>query len=142
MFLVTNITAALSDLGARIAVLRRARRLRQEDLAQAAGVGRSTISEIENGSANTEIGNYLRVLEVLEVLDDVNIVGRLSASDLSRGAGRRAGRVRLLPADHRAQKSRKQEQFLASGHPGAFGLWKGVEVRIIEVPDIGDASAS
>jgi len=106
LLIMTIISEVISDLGARIAVLRRARALRQADLAVAAGVGRSTISEIESGSTTTEIGNYLRVLAALNVLEDMNLVGRLGAADLARGIGQRA---RVAPMRRGRQKRRKND---------------------------------
>jgi transcriptional regulator with XRE-family HTH domain len=80
-------------LGARIAALRQSKRMRQEDVAAAAGVGRATVREIEHGSATAEIGSYLRVLKVLDVLDNVNLVVQ-AAPHLAEGAARPVMRVR------------------------------------------------
>jgi len=122
-----TVNEVISDLGARIAVLRRARALRQGDLAVAAGVGRSTISEIENGSTTTEIGNYLRVLAALNVLEDMNLVGRLGAADLARGIGQRARRARLAPMGRGGQKRRKDDVINVDDYPE---LLSGAEIRI------------
>jgi transcriptional regulator with XRE-family HTH domain len=89
-----DIKQAVKNLGARIAILRRANHLRQEDLAAAAGLSRQTLSDIENGSLSAEIGSYLRILEALGTLEDLESVGRLTAQDVASGAGRRAARVR------------------------------------------------
>ncbi len=67
--------------------------MRQEDVAAAAGVGRATVREIEHGSATAEIGSYLRVLKVLDALNDVNLVVQLAANPAD-GAARPVVRVR------------------------------------------------
>jgi transcriptional regulator with XRE-family HTH domain len=88
-----TVTEAISRLGARIAALRHGKRMRQEDVAVAAGVGRATVREIEHGSTTAEIGSYFRVLKVLDALDDVNLVAQLAAH-LAEGAARPVIRVR------------------------------------------------
>lgn len=69
---------AASRLGARITALRQSKRMRQEDVAAAAGLGRATVREIEHGSATAEIGSYFKVLKVLDALDDINLVAQLA----------------------------------------------------------------
>jgi transcriptional regulator with XRE-family HTH domain len=80
-------------LGARIAALRRIKRMRQQDVAAAAGLARATVREIERGSATAGIGSYLRVLEVLDALNDVNRVAHL-AEDVADATTRPVTRVR------------------------------------------------
>jgi len=82
-----------SRLGARIAALRRMKRMRQQDVAAAAGLARATVREIEHGSATAGIGSYLKVLEVLDALNDVNLVAPL-ARDVADAAARPVMRVR------------------------------------------------
>jgi y4mF family transcriptional regulator len=60
-------TASPTELGALLRDVRRARGLRQEDLALAAGVGRRFIGELENGKATVRLGETLRVAAALGV---------------------------------------------------------------------------
>ncbi len=54
-------------LGANIAQRRRALGLTQERLAHSAGIGRSTLSSIENGSANPRHNILSRIAESLDI---------------------------------------------------------------------------
>lgn len=56
---------ALEDLGERISLARRARRLTQPDLAAKAGIGLSTLLSIEKGAPTVQIGSVLMVLWAL-----------------------------------------------------------------------------
>jgi y4mF family transcriptional regulator len=60
-------TSSPAELGAILRDVRRARGLRQEDLALAAGVGRRFIGELENGKATVRLGETLRVADALGV---------------------------------------------------------------------------
>jgi transcriptional regulator with XRE-family HTH domain len=93
MYVMDTVIEAISALGARIAALRKGKRMRQEDVAAAAGVARATVREIEHGSITAEIGSYFRVLEVLDALNDVNLVVQLPAHPAD-GAARPVMRVR------------------------------------------------
>ncbi len=62
----------LAGLGRRISASRRLQRLRQEDLAGMAGIGRSTLVEIEKGSPFVSMGNYMSVLLALGLLDETS----------------------------------------------------------------------
>lgn len=59
--------SAPHDLGVALRSIRRARGLRQEDLALAAGVGRRFIVELESGKPTARLGETLRVASVLGV---------------------------------------------------------------------------
>ncbi|WP_423599594.1 transcriptional regulator [Roseateles sp. MS654] len=56
---------SLADLGERISLARRARRLTQPDLAAKAGIGLSTLLAIEKGAPTVQIGSVLMVLWAL-----------------------------------------------------------------------------
>lgn len=63
-----DILSATQEVGERIALARKARGWRQEDLCSQAEVSRSTLVEIEKGSPHVTLLNYLRVLSVLDGL--------------------------------------------------------------------------
>ncbi len=56
---------SLADLGERISLARRARRLTQPDLAAKAGIGLSTLLAVERGAPSVQIGSVLMVLWAL-----------------------------------------------------------------------------
>jgi transcriptional regulator with XRE-family HTH domain len=59
--------AFLQRLGLRVKVLRTARRMSQEELAEAAGLDRTYVSRIERGAHNITVLTLVRVADVLEV---------------------------------------------------------------------------
>jgi transcriptional regulator with XRE-family HTH domain len=131
----------LTDIGLRISVTRRLRGLRQQDIAEISGIGLSTIAKIEKGSPHVEIGSYLLVFQALGFIDDISRLGTLSASDVDMNIGHRVKKKRqvfLLQADHRKQKTRQQQEFIKSGHPGARGFWKNTEIKLVHIPPIED----
>ena len=69
----------LSGLGRRISSSRRIQRLRQEDLAGMASIGRSTLVEIEKGSPFVSMGHYMSVLWALGLFDDTGVDGEVLA---------------------------------------------------------------
>lgn len=76
-----DVTEALQRFGERIAMARRARQIKQDDLAAMAGVSRSTLVEIEKGSPKVAIGLYLKVLWAMNLLDSVDSVAKLEEDD-------------------------------------------------------------
>jgi HTH-type transcriptional regulator/antitoxin HipB len=56
-----------TDLGAALRAIRKARQLRQEDLALAAGVGLRFIGELERGKSTVRLAETLRVASALGV---------------------------------------------------------------------------
>jgi transcriptional regulator with XRE-family HTH domain len=65
------VESAVAQLGANIATARLRRRLRQEDLAEKAGITRATLAAIEHGKLGTGIGAYVAVLWALGLHGDV-----------------------------------------------------------------------
>jgi len=70
----SEVKVRLESLGARIRDARLHRKLRQIDLAVRAGVSRSTIEAIERGSADTAIGAFARVLWVMGLDREIDVV--------------------------------------------------------------------
>lgn len=84
--------AIVRELGRRVALHRVARDLTQEELADAAGVGRSTVQRIEGGESIqlTSFVKLMRALDRLEALDGVLAASlRSPLADLERERGRR-----------------------------------------------------
>ncbi len=70
---------ALIDLGQRISLVRRARRITQPDLAAKAGIGLSTLLAIEKGAPTVQIGSVLMVLWALGLEDTFDTLARLGS---------------------------------------------------------------
>lgn len=63
-------------LGQHIATARMRRELRQEDLAQKAGIHTNTLKKVEAGAPGTALGAYAAALWALGLLDQLAEVGR------------------------------------------------------------------
>jgi transcriptional regulator with XRE-family HTH domain len=59
----------LKELGENIRLARLRRKLSTKQVAERAGIGRTTLYEIEKGKPNVSIGNYAQVLSVLGLED-------------------------------------------------------------------------
>ncbi|MBT9613605.1 MAG: helix-turn-helix domain-containing protein [Burkholderiales bacterium] len=92
--LTPELAQQLIDLGQRLARLRIARRIRQEDAATRAGISRSTAALIEKGAARLAIGQVIRYLEAIApgktltrlLTEEDPAVTALSASERRRRA--------------------------------------------------------
>ena len=89
-----DVRDSLQQLGERIAIARKAVAWRQTDLADRAGIGRSTVIEIEKGSPHVSIGNYLAVLWALDVLGDIDGIAKLESDSHRLMASKLPRRVR------------------------------------------------
>lgn len=92
--LSAELAQQLIALGQRLARLRIARRMRQEDAAARAGISRSTAALIEKGSARLAIGQIIRYLDAIApgktltrlLTEEDPAVTALSASERRRRA--------------------------------------------------------
>lgn len=92
----TPIDAFLKDLGKRFEAYRIARGIKQADLAERAGIGRRTLTRLENGQGAT-LDTVLRVLRALDIearLFDVVPDANINPLDPMSAVGRRRRRVR------------------------------------------------
>jgi len=62
------VTAAASEIGAHLATWRKLQRLTAQQLAERAGIARSTLSKLENGDSSVGFDVVLRVARALGVL--------------------------------------------------------------------------
>ncbi len=90
----------LADLGENLKLARLRRQLSAERVAERAGVSRSTLHLIENGSGGTSLGKLLQVLVVFGLEADLT---RLAADDL---LGRKLEDARLVETRRRAPKKK------------------------------------
>ena len=91
-----DVRDTLRQLGDRIVIARKAAEWRQVDLADHAGVSRSTLVEIEKGSPHVSIGNYLAILWALNILDDVDKIAILESDSHRLMASQLPKRVRHI----------------------------------------------
>lgn len=68
----------LSDLGGRLRLARKRRRLSNAAVAQRAGISRTTLYKVEAGDPGATLGSYVRVLAALGLESDLN---QLAADD-------------------------------------------------------------
>jgi transcriptional regulator with XRE-family HTH domain len=64
----------LGLVGERLAGLRLAQNLTQEQVAEQAGLGLRTVQRIESGKAATQLSGFLRVCRVLGILDRLELL--------------------------------------------------------------------
>lgn len=84
-------------LGERLRLARRRRRMSLADLAARVGVSRGTLSRLERGDLATSLGTLARILGVLGLEEDLDLLAR------DDELGRRLQDVRL-PRPRRARK--------------------------------------
>lgn len=68
----------LEQVGENLRLARRRRRLTTNQVAERAGISRSTLYHLEKGEANTSLGTLLQVLVALKLETDL---GRLASDD-------------------------------------------------------------
>ena len=75
-----------ASLGHAVSVSRRARKMRQADLASLAGIGINTMVAIEKGAATVAIGHYLEVLDTLGLTAIFNPVVNMTGDTIGIAA--------------------------------------------------------
>lgn len=95
-----NDAALLIMVGARIAALRLARNMTQEQMAEDAGLALRTVQRLELGAVATQLSGFLRVCRVLGLLERMHaFLPPPVASPMQQL--RQAGRVRRRATGHR-----------------------------------------
>lgn len=92
----------LTEMGENLRLARLRRQLSAEQVAERAGISRSTLHLMENGSAGTSLGKLLQVLVVLGLEADLS---RLAADDV---LGRKLEDARLAETRRRAPKRKSK----------------------------------
>ena len=93
----------LADLGENLRLARLRRKLSAEQISERAGVSRSTLHLMENGSAGTSLGKLVQVLAVLGLEQDLSGVG------IDDVLGRKLEDARLTETRRRAPKKKLKE---------------------------------
>ena len=90
--------AATEEIGHRITAARLERRMTQADLAAAAGVSKRTVERLEGG-ASTQLGNLIRCLRALGMLDGFErLLPETPANPIALLEGRGVQRSRVRPS--------------------------------------------
>ena len=66
----------LAITGEQIKLARLRRKLTAQDVADRAGIGRTTVTQIEKGSPSVSMGMYLTVLSALGLQDDILLLAK------------------------------------------------------------------
>jgi len=90
----------LSELGDRLRLARKRRRLSNAAVAGRAGISRTTLYKIEAGAPSATLGSYVRVLAVLGLVADLN---QLAADDR---LGRKLQDLALEPKPRASRRSK------------------------------------
>ncbi|OGB30294.1 MAG: XRE family transcriptional regulator [Burkholderiales bacterium RIFCSPLOWO2_12_FULL_61_40] len=101
----------LSELGERLRLARKRRKLSNAVVAQRAGISRTTLYKVEAGAAGATLGSYLRVLAVLGLEGDLH---KLAADDR---VGRKLQDLALEPQTTPARRPRKANTATSSPAP-------------------------
>lgn len=93
----------MSEVGENLRLARLRRRLSAQQVAGRAGISRSTLQSLENGSSSVATGNLLQVLVVLGLEKDFLALAAVDP------LGRKLEDARLTETRQRAPKRRKEE---------------------------------
>lgn len=74
--LLPKLTSILEEMGENIKLARLRRKLSAEQVAERAGISRSTLWQVEKGVPGTSIGTYAQVLFVLGLEKDILLIGK------------------------------------------------------------------
>lgn len=74
--LLPNQQRMMTQLGEQIKMARLRRNLSSEQIAERAGISRSTLVKIEKGDESVAIGMYFRVLIALNLKDDILLLAK------------------------------------------------------------------
>ncbi|MEA4905222.1 hypothetical protein SDC9_194611 [bioreactor metagenome] len=97
--LLPRLTRVLGDLGGNIKLARLRRKLTAEQVAERAGISRSTLWQIEKGAPSVSLGTYAQVLFVLGLEKDLqsiakdDVLGR-KLQDAELSVGKRAPKTK------------------------------------------------
>lgn len=93
----------IGQLGERLKLARKRRKLSTAHVAHRAGISRTSVYKVEAGDPGATLGTYLRVLAVLGLEEDINVVGAddkvgRKLQDLALQAPAKRARTRTPPA--------------------------------------------
>ena len=74
--LLPKLTKMLEEMGGNIKLARLRRKLTTEQVAERAGISRSTLWQVEKGLASVSLGTYAQVLFVLGLEKDLQLIAK------------------------------------------------------------------
>jgi Uncharacterized protein conserved in bacteria len=74
--LLPKLTKILAEMGENIKLARLRRKLTTEQVAERAGIARSTLWQVEKGLASVSLGTYAQVLFVLGLEKDLQLIAK------------------------------------------------------------------
>jgi len=74
--LLPTLTKILAEMGENIKLARLRRKLTAEQVAERAGIARSTLWQVEKGLASVSLGTYAQVLFVLGLEKDLQLIAK------------------------------------------------------------------
>ena len=74
--LLPKLTKILEEMGENIKLARLRRRLTAEQVAERAGISRSTLWQVEKGLPSVSMGTYAQILFVLKLEKDLLLLGK------------------------------------------------------------------
>ena len=86
----------LSELGERLAAVRKGRNLTQAYLAEEAGISKRTLERMESGAVSTQLSSFLRVVRQLRLLERLDVLlpePTLSPMDQLKSKGKKRQRA-------------------------------------------------
>jgi transcriptional regulator with XRE-family HTH domain len=108
----------LAELGERILRIRLQKNLRQIDLANEAGVSRSTVARLESGEVATQLVSLLRVCRVLGVLERFEtLLPEAKVGPIEAMKFEKSGRQRAMSPARRARETSAR----SAGKPWVWG---------------------
>ena len=74
--LLPKLTKMLEEMGGNIKLARLRRKLTTEQVAERAGISRSTLWQVEKGLASVSLGTYAQILFVLGLEKDIQLIAK------------------------------------------------------------------
>ncbi|MDR2410814.1 MAG: helix-turn-helix domain-containing protein [Bacteroidales bacterium] len=74
--LLPKLTKILEEMGENIKLARLRRKLSAEQVAERAGISRSTLWQVEKGLASVSFGTYAQILFVLSLENDLRLIAK------------------------------------------------------------------
>lgn len=89
----------LNEMGEQIKLARLRRKLSTEQVSERAGISRRTLYSVEKGKSSVSIGIYIKVLNVLNLENDILLIGK---DDI---LGRKLQDIGLQPKERAPKKN-------------------------------------
>ncbi len=98
------------QLGERLRLARKRRKLTTGQVAERAGISRSTLYHLEMGEANSSLGTLLQVLVSLRLEDDLTLLGKDDVLGQRLMDAQLLGSSRKRPTPERRKKTASKDE--------------------------------